>query len=131
MISLNGSNLFWNFLLDGNSLMIFFCLGINVSLHYARHGQIISQTSKLRIRNCPNIIFFCCMNTSNDRYFVILNHYKIVASSLVWPRSWHFLGRQVKFNRFLVPNEHPERICLYLVRQLDDEPAKIRHIFTK
>ena len=37
----------------------------------------------------------------------------------------------MKFNRFLVPNEHPERICLYLVRQLDDEPAKIRHIFTK
>ena len=37
----------------------------------------------------------------------------------------------MKFNRFLVPNEHPERICLYLVRQLDDEPAKIRQIFTK
>ena len=42
-----------------------------------------------------------------------------------------FLLRQVKFNRFLVPNEHPERIYLYLVRQLDDQQAKIRHIFTK
>ena len=50
---------------------------------------------------------------------------------VVWPRLWHFLVRQVKFNRFLVPNEHPERICLYLVRQLDDKPAKIRQIFTR
>ena len=34
------------------------------------------------------------------------------------------LYRQVKFNAFLHPNEHPERICLYLVRQFEVELAK-------
>ena len=27
----------------------------------------------------------------------------------------------------MVTNEHPERICLYLVREFDDEPSKIGH----
>ena len=31
----------------------------------------------------------------------------------------------MKFNAFLHPNEHPERICLYLVRQVEAELAKI------
>ena len=57
--------------------------------------------------------------------FICFSHCK--AWSLVWPVSWHFLERQVKFNRFLVPNEHPERICLYLVREFDYEPSKIGH----
>ena len=39
--------------------------------------------------------------------------------------------RHVKFNAFLHPNEHSERICLYLVRQFEAELAKIGHIFTK
>ena len=34
---------------------------------------------------------------------------------------------RVKFNSFMVTNEHPERICLYLVREFDDEPSKIGH----
>ena len=34
---------------------------------------------------------------------------------------------QVKINSFMVTNEHPERICLYLVREFDDEPSKIGH----
>ena len=34
---------------------------------------------------------------------------------------------RVKFNSFLVTNEHPERICLYLVREFDYEPSKIGH----
>ena len=33
--------------------------------------------------------------------------------------------RQVKSNAFLHPNEHPERIFLYLVRQFEAEQAKI------
>ena len=33
----------------------------------------------------------------------------------------------MKFNAFLHPNEHPERICLYLVRQFEAEQAKIGH----
>ena len=37
----------------------------------------------------------------------------------------------MKFNAFLHPNEHPERICLYLVRQFDVELVKIGYIFTK
>ena len=39
-----------------------------------------------------------------------------------------FMGRQVKFSAFLHPNEHPENICLYLVRQFEAEQAKIGHI---
>ena len=37
----------------------------------------------------------------------------------------------MKFNAFLHTNEHPERICLYLVRQFEAELAKIWQIFTK
>ena len=33
--------------------------------------------------------------------------------------------RQVKFNAFLHPSEHPERIFLYLVGQFEAELAKI------
>ena len=36
---------------------------------------------------------------------------------------------QVKFNTFLHPNEHTERICLYLVRQLDSV-SSIRYFQT-
>ena len=47
--------------------------------------------------------------------------------TLVWTQLWNFIGRQVKFNAFLHPNEHPERICSYLVRQFEAELAKIGH----
>ena len=40
---------------------------------------------------------------------------------------WNFVGSQAKFDSFLVTNEHPERICLYLVWEFDDEPSKIGH----
>ena len=40
---------------------------------------------------------------------------------------WNFVGSQAKFDSFLVTNEHPERICLYLVREFDYEPSKIGH----
>ena len=33
----------------------------------------------------------------------------------------------MKFNAFLHPNEHPERICSYRVRQFEAELAKIGH----
>ena len=46
---------------------------------------------------------------------------------LIWPQLWNFIGSQTKFNSFLVTNEHPERICLYLVREFDYEPSKIGH----
>ena len=46
---------------------------------------------------------------------------------LIWPRLWNFIGSQAKFNSFLVTNEYPERICLYLVREFDDKPSKIGH----
>ena len=32
-----------------------------------------------------------------------------------------------QFNELLHPNEHPERICLYLIRQFDAELAKRAH----
>ena len=41
------------------------------------------------------------------------------------------IGRQVKFNTYLYLNEHPERICLYLVRKFEAELAKIGHIFNE
>ena len=37
----------------------------------------------------------------------------------------------MKFNAFLHPNEHPERICLYFVKQFDAELAKVGHVFTE
>ena len=46
---------------------------------------------------------------------------------IIWPRLWNFIRRQLKFNRLLHSNEHPERICLYLVRQLDYELSKVGH----
>ena len=48
---------------------------------------------------------------------------------LAWPRSWNFMGRkQMKFNIFIHLDEHTERICLFLVRQLlDVVPPKIWH----
>ena len=42
-----------------------------------------------------------------------------------------FCREAVKLNAFLRPNEHPERICLYLVRQFEAELVKIGHIFDK
>ena len=64
--------------------------------------------------------------------------YKITLSSataciLIWPRLWNFRRRQLKFNRLLHPNEHPERICLYLEKkffsekQLVEELSKVEH----
>ena len=35
--------------------------------------------------------------------------------------------RQVKFNMFLHPNEPPQRIFWYIVRQIEMEPSKIGH----
>ena len=51
--------------------------------------------------------------------------------TLVWPGLLNFKGKWVKFNAFLHPNEYPERIYLYLVRQLEAVLVKIGHIFTK
>ena len=44
---------------------------------------------------------------------------------------WNFIERQVKFNAFLYPNEHPERNCLFPVRQFDVELVKIWYIFSE
>ena len=49
------------------------------------------------------------------------------APTLVWWQLWNFIVRHVKFNAFLHPNEHPERICSYLVRQFEAKLAKIGH----
>ena len=51
--------------------------------------------------------------------------------TLVWWLLWNFIIRQMKFNRFLHPNEPLQRIFLYLVRLLEAEPSKIGHNFTK
>ena len=69
-------------------------------------------------------------------WYLVLSHFelRILAGStllnkcsLIWPRLWNFIESQEKFNRILITNEHPERICLYLIREFDDEPSKIRH----
>ena len=46
----------------------------------------------------------------------------------MWWQLRNFIVRQVEFNRFLHPNEHPQRIFWYLVRLFDWEPSKIWHI---
>ena len=43
----------------------------------------------------------------------------------MWWQLWNFKVWQMKFNRFLHPNELPQRIFLYLVRQLDWGQSKI------
>ena len=43
--------------------------------------------------------------------------------------EFHREAGEIQF--ILYPNEHPERICLYLVRQFDAELVKIGHIFVK
>ena len=53
--------------------------------------------------------------------------YQIQMYTLVLPWLWNFIGRRVKFNAFLHPNEHTEKICSYLVRQFEAELAKIGH----
>ena len=50
---------------------------------------------------------------------------------VVWSQLWNFIVRQVEFNKFSQPNEHPQRIFLYLARLFDWKPSKIGHIFTK
>ena len=55
------------------------------------------------------------------------NGRRLKTYQLIWPRLWNFIGRRLKFNRLLHSNEHPERICLYLVRQLDYELSKVGH----
>ena len=45
----------------------------------------------------------------------------------MWTQLWNFIVRLVKFNAFLHPNEHLERIFSYLVRQFEAELAKIGH----
>ena len=42
-----------------------------------------------------------------------------------------YVVRQVNLNRFLHPNEPPQRIFWYLVRKLEAELSKIGHNFTK
>ena len=42
-----------------------------------------------------------------------------------------FIMRQVNFNSFLHPNEPLQKIFWYLARQLEAEPSKIGHSFTK
>ena len=64
------------------------------------------------------------LNISKITNSILLNG-AIPYLALIWPRLWNFIESQAKFNSFLVTNEHPERICLYLVREFDDEPSKI------
>ena len=62
-------------------------------------------------------------------YFITICWVSILywLSTLVWWRLWKIIVVQVEFNTFLHLNEHTERICWYLVRQLDAEPSKIGH----
>ena len=46
---------------------------------------------------------------------------------IVWWRLWKIIGWQVEFNIFLHTNEHTERMCWYLLRQVGAEPPKIKH----
>ena len=66
------------------------------------------------------------METYNSN-FTRYNLISSLACWLIWPRLWNFIWRQLKFNRPLHSNEHSERICLYLVRQLDYELSKVGH----
>ena len=47
-----------------------------------------------------------------------------VYPTIMWWQSWNFKGRQVKFNWFLHPIEHTERIFWYLLRSFEGGPQK-------
>ena len=51
--------------------------------------------------------------------------------ALVWWRLWNFVMNQVKLDRFLHQNVHPQIIFWYLVRQHSWELSKTGHIFAK
>ena len=51
--------------------------------------------------------------------------------SVMWPLLWNFNVRHLKFNRFLLPNKCPERICLFVVIQFVLELVQIEHILKK
>ena len=51
--------------------------------------------------------------------------------SVVTVPEFHSEAGEFQFNAFLHPDEHPERICLYLERQFEAELTKIGQIFTK
>ena len=44
---------------------------------------------------------------------------------LAWWQLWNFIECQAKFNRFLYPNKHIQRIFWYLVRLFESELSKI------
>ena len=72
--------------------------------------------------------FLCLMIMIGD---FVINYWINHDPGVGWWKSWNFIVWQLKFNRFLHPNEHPLRIFWYLARLFDWEPAKIGHNFTK
>ena len=46
---------------------------------------------------------------------------------LAWWQLWNSIVMQVKFNKFLHPNEHPQRIFWYLERPFDWKLSKNRY----
>ena len=50
---------------------------------------------------------------------------------IVWLQLWNLLVYQVKFNRFLYPNEHIERVFWLIGRLFEVEPVSLGHIFTR
>ena len=50
---------------------------------------------------------------------------KVSLFTLAWWQLWNFIECQAKFNRFLYPNEHIQRIFWYLVRLFESELSKI------
>ena len=100
--------------------------------------MIINKIGKkwiLIYRFYHHINFFVADNISYISDLVTISRVCIVLKiartiktcTLIWPRLWNFTRSQSKFKTFLVTNEYPERICLYLVREFDDEPSKIGH----
>ena len=46
---------------------------------------------------------------------------------LAWTKRWSFMVCQVKFNSFLHPEEHAQRIFSYLVKQFVCRPLKLEN----
>ena len=85
----------------------------------------------------PNVlgIIFCHTKTVSSFYkktcFPSLCNFgsivKLGCYQVVWWRLWNFSWDQMKFNTFLYPNKHTQRIFWYLVTWFDCEPSKIGH----
>ena len=71
-------------------------------------------------------IYFNLLTRRSVHLFISPCVWKLaLVSAVAWWQLWNFVECHTKFNRFLYPNEHIQRIFWYLVRLFESELSKI------